>query len=341
MKPLFVTGILSIMLSIAAAGQSPINKTQFFIDTATINATLTINLPKLLNHREKQGYKLPAIFSCTLNGVAINDHMTIETRGQFRRSICYMPPLKMIFNSDTTATLRPLKSLKLVSECKTSSAYITYLYKEFLIYKMYNLLTDKSFRVRRISINVVDSAGRKTPFIQEGFLLEDVKDLAKRFDCAEFTKKELNTEQTDRKQMTMVSIFEYMIGNTDWAVPANHNVKLIKSTKDTATRPIVIPYDFDFSGLVATDYSAPDERLGITSVQERMYRGFPRTLPEINEVLDVFRKQKDSIYAIINDCTLINATCKKSMTNYLDDFYATINKPTEVRRIFIDNARVE
>jgi len=341
MKPLFVAALLCITAFVSAAGQAAVNKAQFFIDTNTINATLTLNLGKLLSHREKEGYRLPATFSCTLNGAAINDHIAIETRGQFRRSICYMPPLKMVFNADTTAALRPLKSLKLVSECKTSAAYISYLYKEFLVYKMYNLLTDKSFRVRLITINVVDSAGKKSPFIEQGFLIEDIKELARRVDCTEFTKEKLITEATDRSNMTLVNIFEYMIGNTDFAVPVNHNIRLIKSTKDSLTRPFAIPYDFDFSGLVGTDYSAPDERLGIATVQERSYRGFVRNLGEVNVTLDVFRQRKDAMYAIINSCNLVTPNVKKEMINYLDEFYVTINKPSEVKRIFVDNARTE
>jgi len=341
MKPLFIAAALCTVFTISAKAQATIDKVQFFTDTSVINATLTVNLGKLLSHREKAGYRLPATFKCRLGGIDINDNITIETRGQFRRSLCYMPPLRMMFAADTTAVLKPLKSLKLVSECKTSSSYITYLYKEFLVYKMYNLLTDRSFRVRRVTINIVDSAGKKTPFTEEGFLLEDIKDLAKRNGCTEFTKEKMITEATDRRQMTLVAIFEYMIGNTDWAVPVNHNIKLIKSVKDTLTRPIVIPYDFDFSGLVGTDYSAPDERLGIADVQERLYRGFTRTLSEVNATLEIFKQQKEGIYAIINNCSLLSAATKKGMINYLDGFYATVNDPAEVKRVFVDHARTE
>ena len=36
---------------------------------------------------------------------------------------------------------------------------------------------------------------------------------------------------TNRNMMTMVAIFQYMIGNTDWAVPNEHNIKLIFDNK--------------------------------------------------------------------------------------------------------------
>ena len=100
-----------------------------------------------------------------------------------------------------------------------------------------------------------------------------------------------------------------------------------------------MPYDFDFSGFVNTDYSAPDERMGIESVRERKYRGFPRTMEELNQVLDVFKKQKDAIYAIVNNFNLLTKASKEDITGYLDEFYKTINDKKEVESVFITNAR--
>jgi hypothetical protein len=101
----------------------------------------------------------------------------------------------------------------------------------------------------------------------------------------------------------------------------------------------VIPYDFDFSGFVNTIFSAPDERLGIESVRDRDYRGFSRTMDELNDVLEVFKKQKASIYATINNFNLFTASSKKEMISYLDEFYQTINSPSDVKSAFITHAR--
>ena len=141
--------------------------------------------------------------------------------------------------------------------------------------------------------------------------------------------------------MTRVAIFEYMIGNTDWSVPANHNIKIVHTDSDSMSKPYVVPYDFDFSGLVNTNYSVPDERLPITDVKQRVYRGFLRSESEINKVLDVFKKQKDSIYAIVNNCNLLWPASKKNMLGYLDEFFDTIKQPWLVRQTFISNARTE
>ena len=139
--------------------------------------------------------------------------------------------------------------------------------------------------------------------------------------------------------MTIVALFEYMIGNTDWGVSVNHNTKLILSKTDSSQRPYVVPYDFDYSGLVNTDYAVPDEKLNITSVTERLYQGFPRSMEEINEVLDIFKKQKSNIYSLINNFDLLTSKSKKEMISYLDSFFKMINDPVELNDVFIENAR--
>ena len=40
--------------------------------------------------------------------------------------------------------------------------------------------------------------------------------------------EKLSQRSTERMHMTTVAVFNYMIGNTDWSVPGQHNIKLIK-----------------------------------------------------------------------------------------------------------------
>ncbi len=163
------------------------------------------------------------------------------------------------------------------------------------------MITDRSFRVRILNLNYQDSSGKKKTITQHAFLLEDFKQVAKRNNSENWTGKKIATEASDRRQTTIVSVFEYMIGNTDWAIPVSHNIKLLHSKSDSLSRPYAVPYDFDYSGFVNTNYAAPDERLGIANVRERLYRGFPRSMEELNDVLAIFNKQKANIYAAINN----------------------------------------
>ena len=74
--------------------------------------------------------------------------------------------------------------------------------------------------------------------------------------------------------MTLVAIFQYMIGNTDFGVSANHNIILMQSAKDSTAKPIVVPYDFDYAGFVDAYYAVPNEGLPIENVRQRLYRGY-------------------------------------------------------------------
>ena len=203
---------------------------------------------------------------------------------------------------------------------------------------MYNLFTDKSFRVRLVNITYEDSKKKKQTSNQYAFFIENIDALAKRNKCKELNNVKVSMESTNREHMTMIALFQYMIGNTDWSVMNNHNVKEIISKKDSASRPFVVPYDFDYSGLVNAEYAIPSEALGIEKVTDRIYRGYTRTPEEIKNALKLFQEKKDSVYMLINNCDILENSNKKEMVNYLDKFYDIINNKNQVEFIFIRNA---
>lgn len=342
MKQYFTVALLFCALAFQTAhGQkTKIDRHSFFNDTSVLNVTLTANMNKVLINHKKNGFNISAILATTLpDGTPVNEPVVLDVRGHYRMENCYIPPIRLKFYNDEQSVFYSWKDLKLVSECKISKDNEQYLLKEFLVYKIFNQLTEKSFRVRLLNLTFIDSAGKKKPITEYAFLLEDVKDLAKRNDCVEWKWGKRNTEETHRKQMTMVAVFEYMIGNTDWAVSVKHNIKLIVPANDTSSRPYAVPYDFDYSGLVNTDYAVPDERLELENVRQRLYRGYPRSAGELDEVLNKFREKKENIYALVNHFDLLSSKSKQEVTSYLDEFYATIGRPIEVKSIFIENAR--
>ena len=340
MKPFLITWLLTIIVTVSAFAQKQVDRVKFFTDTSVINAMLSINYKHMLSQKDKIGARFPAMFSCRLNdGSAINDRILVEVRGHFRRKNCDMPPLKLIYKKDQSDAFYKFKELKLVGVCVPDNVDEQYLLKEYLIYKIYNLITDNSFRVRLLNMTYQDSSGKRKQVTRHAFLIEDIKQLAKRNDCSEWPGKPPTTERTNRQLMTTVSIFEYMIGNTDWSVPADHNIKLMQTNADSTAFPLPVPYDFDWSGLVNAKYAVPDEQLGIQSVRDRLYRGYPRTMDELNTALDRFKNQKDNIYAVINNCNLLYPATKKEMISYLDEFYQTISSQENLQHVFIDNAR--
>jgi len=122
-----------------------------------------------------------------------------------------------------------------------------------------------------------------------------------------------------------------MIGNTDWSVPIRHNTLTIAQGQYGGLESgIIIPYDFDYSGLVNTDYAIPFEGLGLESVRERKYLGVCRSESEFLEALAEFRDKKEEIYKVINDFEYLDARNKKEMINYLEGFYKSFDKRNSI-----------
>jgi hypothetical protein len=335
---LMITAVLLIYTAIPSQIIAQINPQQFFETDSILHCKLNMDIGKYIRSKTKPAY-LPATFTYNIADTIITEAIRVEARGNVRRSICNMPPMKMNFHNTTSPNLYPLGSLKLVSPCFDNTNYDQLLLKEYLIYKMYNLITEKSFRVRLLDITYTDSNSNKKPFALHAFLIEDSKALAKRNDCNALKDVKLHSENTNRQQMTLVALFEFMIGNTDFGVSVNHNTIFIQPAKDSTARPFVVPYDFDYSGLVNADYAVPAEGLDIANVRERYYLGFRRTPEELDSATSIFNACKDSIYALINNSELLIKRNKEEMINYLDSFYKLINNKHEVKTYFIDDAR--
>ena len=336
---LLITLVLFIYAALPLQTFAQIDAKQFFKTDSVLHFKLSLNINQFIRTRMKPKY-LPAMFSGDIADSSITEGIRVEARGNVRRQMCFMPPMKVNFHNTSSPTLSPLGSLKLVSPCYNNATYEQLLLKEYLIYKMYNLITEKSFRVRLADITYIDSDENKKPFVLHAFFMEDIKALAKRNDCKDVQKDiKLHPESTDRDQMTLVALFEYMIGNTDWGVSQNHNTVLLEPVPDTTGRPFVVPYDFDYSGLVNADYAIPAEGLDIENVRERYYLGFQRTPEELNDAISIFNARKDSIYSLINNFDLLTKKNKEDMIYYLDGFYKIINDNGQVKAIFIKEAR--
>jgi hypothetical protein len=315
-----------------------IDPVKFFETNDVLEARLTLDFAKLIRTSSKPEY-FPATFSCKTVDSTITEQIRIIARGHIRKEICYMPPVKLNFHNNTSPKLYPLNSLKMVLTCYENSNGDQLLLKEYLVYKIYNLITDRSFRVRLLNLRYEDTNPKKKPYTGHAFLIESDKALAKRNNCAELKNTRSHAEYTDRRQMTIVAIFQYMIGNTDFGVSANHNIILIQPAKDSTARPIVVPYDFDYAGLVDAYYAVPNEGLDIENVRQRLYRGFSRTEAELNEAIAIFNKQKANIYSLVNGFDLLTEKNRKNIIDYLEEFYKTINNSNQVKNLFIERAR--
>ena len=321
------------------AQTSPVDSIKFFTDEGMIEMTLTTDIGKLQIKENVETYQ-PADISVRFpDNTVISEQIQLYARGKSRRVNCELPPIMLDFHNTTSPKLYPLSRLKLIVGCANSGVDEQLLLKEFIIYKIYNLFEEKSFRARLTKVTYKDSRGKMKSYSQYAFLLEDVDDMAKRNGCKASKKVAFAVDENDPALMNKVDIFEYMIGNTDWSVPGNHNIKMIYPSNDEKAKVLPVPYDFDNSGFVNAYYAIPSDVIGTTAVTQRVYRGYSRTMAEVKSTLDIFRVKRESINSLINGFELLKPKTKKDIIDYLDDFYKTINNESKVKSIFVDNAR--
>jgi hypothetical protein len=255
-------------------------------------------------------------------------NIKVRARGNIRRTgICDFPPLMLNFHmKDEVGTeFAGIKKLKIVPYCKIG--YEQYILKEYLVYKLYNVLTDYSLRVRLFRITYLSSVKEKKPLTQFGFAIEPVSLLEKRTKTKELSYSAVTQRSVNPDMLARMAIFNYMIGNTDWSVPIKHNVILLTKAKNSpANENLIVPYDFDYAGLVGTNDAVPFPALPIKTVQERLYMAVCRTETEFKNSLAEFSEKKDEFYKVINDFPYLNEKLKKTMTSYLDGFYYGMDK---------------
>jgi hypothetical protein len=338
----FFTAILLVSSLLLKAQTAPIDSIKFFKDEGLIEITLTTDIRQLQSSKGDEIYQDAAVSCRFPDSSVIDEKIRIAARGHYRREFCNIPPLLLNFHNTTSPMLNSLGKLKLVIGCGNNTDDEQLVLKEYLVYKMYNLLEEKSFRARLVRVNYRDTNGKIKPFSQYAFFIEDDNDMARRNGCEKRDKAQFLTESTDRDMMTKVALFQYMISNGDWSVPVNHNIKLI-FTKSEQTVPFAIPYDFDHSGFVNADYALPPElfteRFGVEKVTERVYWGFPRTMAELQATFEIFKDKKAAITSLITNFQPLAARTRKGAVDFINEFYGIINDKRQVQDIFIDNAR--
>src|ERR1700682_561408 len=238
-----------------------------------LEITLSGNVHELLNDRSDntKNHSLRLAYKSDDSSL-VSVPVEARTRGHFRKlkENCYYPPILLQFPKGDTlkaSIFREDSKLKLVMPCKGDQ----YVINEWLVYRLYNLITTRSFRARLARVTLDDNKSKKGAVPFYGMLLEEEKQMAER-NKAISVKVKLRPEQTESNSFLTIAVFEYMIGNTDWSVQYQQNIKLIKF--DSSSVPSPVPYDFDMSGIVNSPYATPAEELNMRSVRERRYRGY-------------------------------------------------------------------
>ena len=252
--------------------------------------------------------------------------------------ICEFAPLRLNFKkSQTKNTLfHKQDKVKIVTHCKNDSdRYLQTVVTEFLAYEILNLITPLSFQARLLEIEYTDTEHPEFNYESYAILIEHKDRLAKRIDGPELHIKSVQTTDLRFEHMNLVSLFEFLIGNTDFSPLIGpegedccHNFVLFGAV---GADIYSVPYDFDQSGIVKAPHANANPDLGIRSVTQRVYRGRCINNAQLPASIARFQERRDAIFALINDQVGLDEKTRKRVVRYVEDFYKIIDNPKSVQ----------
>jgi len=329
MKKIINTGLVALALSLFTgveifAAENTIQNGIFDLlqHEEVVDIRLTFDLKAVFaDRRDDEDHEAKLHFT-DAQGVTQEWDIDIRQRGKFRRTKCSeLPPLKIDFDKDDleAAGLASFDDFKLVNICMEDDEEAEEsLLREYLAYKLYNRITDISYRVQLLNITYTDSRSKRT-FQRLGFIIEDTAQLRARAGAEKTDEKIIiDTTLFHPQYRKTTALFQYMIGNADWMMTSSKNVKYI--LKEEKIFPV--PYDFDFAALVEASYASYSYATGQNSFYDRVYLGFEESRAELEDVILSFHEKKDALYQTIWQFKRLRAHTRKRMLNYLDDFFA-------------------
>ncbi|HEX7063298.1 MAG TPA: hypothetical protein VF200_15100 [Woeseiaceae bacterium] len=326
---LLVLVILAPCPAAAAEGTVPASWPLFERDDL-LEARIEAPLETLMDERDDTLY-LPGTFSWVdATGARRALDLELRARGHYRRQedICDVPPVRLNFRKKQVegTEFAGQDKLKLVTHCQNRrEQYEQYVLREYLAYKIFNVLTERSFRARLLRVTWVDTDGENETSTHYGILLEDDDRLAERLGVQVLEVPHTSVSDLDPAYAALVSVFQYMIGNTDYSLIRGekdedccHNIVLLAQATGGH---LAVPYDFDFSGLVDAPYAGPNPKLRIRRVTQRLYRGPCAYNEHVEAALAGARAHEADIMGLVASLDGLDDRSRERVSEFLGEFY--------------------
>ena len=283
-------------------------------------------------------------------GVEHTIPISIRRRDGWRalQTNCQMPTLFVRFSKeDTVGTPFEGQSfLALTSHCgkgispenipsrRMPDRFETYVINEYLGYRLNNLITDISLRVRPVRIKYIHPENPRETFTHYAFFAEHFESLARRFHAQLLPAQSFDPDRLDLGAADQLAVFQYMIGHTDWSISIQDNIILL-SFPDGRHVPVV--FDLDLTGLVNAFYARPAPHLPINSVVQRYYLGYCHDDTDWDGLFAKFNAQRDNIMALVAEIPGLGRGDRRRAGAYLESFFKIIESE-RARRNGITNA---
>jgi len=304
------------------------------IESGMSRLELVTDLEDLFKDRKNRLYKKAVATFFFEDGNDWTDSLEVRVRGIYRAAKCDNLPLKMKYSKKTLKKrgLKKRNEYKLVYPCKNAKRFQNYIYKEYLIYKLYNELTDKSFRVHLIDFTIKDARQKEADIQTTGFIVEHKEEIIKRLDANKSDVRCIHTNDLPLDNSTLFQVFQFMIGNLDWIIENCKNVEVLQM-KDSTLLPI--PYDFDFTGMVNPSYAVPSSKFKQNFITDRYFLGQNTEMKDLLPVLNLFKEKKEVFIKMIDSFEPLPKKERRAMIQYLKSFYRILDRPARIQKVFI------
>ncbi len=351
-KQYLMIRVLSMLMLFALAmpgGAAAKDKKPLFQDDSVIKAVLTAPISQAYAQRDQDvRLYLPGQWSYTeADGTTRRLEVSIRTRGLFRREYCELPPLQLNFKKGQLkdTLFAGQNKLKVVAPCMNGAKSQQHTVLEYLAYRTFEILTERSFATRLVRISYVDSDEKLPPWTDLTFVIEDDKDMAKRVGLTRLDVVSNDFDQMDHASTALVDLFQFLIANNDYSVLQSadgreccHNTEIL-ALKDNADVRIPVPYDFDMSGLVNTKYAAPPTHLPIQFVRTRYYRGLCQPDGVLDETIRYVQSKREEVLALYRNTKELEPYTKKKTLQYIEEFFEVLDDPKKRRKQLYDRCR--
>jgi len=340
---------LILFLLFGAIGANAAERHPLFQDDSVLKAVLTAPIAQAYAQRDQDvRIYLPGQWTYTSeDGSTQRLDVSIRTRGLFRREHCQLPPLQLNFKKrQVKETLfAGQNKLKIVSPCQDGPRAQQNTVLEYLAYRTFQILTDRSFSARLIRLSYVDSDEKRKPWTDLVFVIEDDSDMAKRLGLTRLKVVANRFDQLDHATTALADLFQLLIANNDYSVlnvgegrECCHNSEIL-ALKDNADVRIPVPYDFDLSGLVNAKYAAPPSHIPIRFVRTRYYRGLCQPPGVLEEAIAHVQSKREEIMALFANTKELEPRTKKKTLDFVENYFEILDNPEKLEKEIVGRCR--
>ena len=327
--------LILLLMSSVAFGDA------LFESDENINITIHAPFDQMRDERDKDILYPGKVIH---EGDTYNIRLSVRGNKRLMKTTCKNPPLWLDFEKEQTrdTIFDHQKHVKLVVLCRGGKVDHDYLRAEYLVYKMYEMVTPVAFRVRWVNATYIEENGESRS--EPAFFIERKSRLGKRVDMEKVDEQRIDYADLHLDVAAIASLFNYVVANPDFSLVSSmagsccHNSKLFL---DSNGKYVPVLYDFDSSGVMATRYAVPNPSLKIKKVTDRIYRGYCKHNANMPKARKIILDAEGKYNSLIQNDPILSDKYKKKMTRFLSRSFAWVGDDANYNSKIINKCRGE